>query len=98
EAPARARVRGRDELHARREANAPGRACHDQLAVLERLTQRLERTARELGELVEEQDAARRQRDLAGARAGTAADQRGRRCAVMPRAERPAPDGCAAHL
>ena len=61
EAAAGAGVGGGDQLHARRKAHTSGRARDDQLAVLERLPQGLERTARELRELVEEEHAAGRQ-------------------------------------
>ena len=57
-------------------------------AVLERLPQRLEHRPRELGQLVEQQDAAMREARLAGSRHGTAADDRRGRGAVMGRAER----------
>ena len=57
-------------------------------AVLERLPQRLERRPLELGQLVEQQDAAMREARLARTRAGAAADDRGGRGAVVRRAER----------
>ena len=58
-------------------------------ALLERLAQRVERARRELAELVEEQHAAVRERDLAGAgSAAAAADERGDRCRVVRGAER----------
>jgi hypothetical protein len=47
-----------NELKACREHRASAGACDADDAVLERLPQRLERRPRELGELVEEQDAA----------------------------------------
>jgi ATP-dependent DNA ligase len=46
----------------RRHPHRDGRARDDHLAVLERLAQRLERRPRELGQLVEEEHAAMRQR------------------------------------
>ena len=58
-------------------------------AVLERLAQRLERRARELAELVEEEDAPVRQRHLAGAGRVAAADEPGGRDRVVRRPERP---------
>ena len=59
--------------------------------VLERLPQRLEHRARELGQLVEQQDAAMRKRDLARARAWAATDDGRRRRAVVrcPKRRRP---------
>jgi len=80
--------RGRDELEARRKHRPPARARDGDHAVLERLAQRLEDGALELGELVEQQDAAMRERRFAGPGPGTAADDRGRRGAVVRRAER----------
>ncbi len=57
-------------------------------AVLERLAQRLEHRARELGQLVEQEHAAVRERHLARARARAAADDSRSRGAVVRRAER----------
>ncbi len=57
-------------------------------AVLERLPERLEHRARELGQLVEQQDPAMRERDLTRARARASADDGGRRRAVVRSAER----------
>src|SRR5439155_3657554 len=57
-------------------------------AVLERLAKRFEDVAPELGELVEEEDAAMRERELARTRIAAAPRQRGRGRAVMRRAER----------
>ena len=51
------------------------RADDRDAAVLDRLAQRLERRARELGELVEEQHAVVREHDLADPAAPRAADQ-----------------------
>jgi hypothetical protein len=56
--------------------------------VLERLAQCLEDRARELGQLVEEEDAPMRERDLAGTRARAATDDGRRRGAVVGGAER----------
>ena len=58
-------------------------------AVLERLTQDLERRLRELRQLVEEQHAVMRERDLAGPRHAAAADHRDHRRRVVRAAERP---------
>ena len=85
---ARAQVHRPDELEARREERVPADPRDRDDAVLERLAQRLEDRARELGQLVEQQHAAVRERDLARPRARAAADDRRRRGAVMRRAER----------
>jgi hypothetical protein len=55
-------------------------------AVLERLPQRLEDGAGELRQLIHEENPEVRERDLAGTRARAAADDGGRRGAVMRRA------------
>ena len=74
---ARARVRGGDEHEARRE-DRRALAAHDRhAAVLQRLAQRLERRARELGQLVEEQHAVVGEARLARRRDRAAADQAG---------------------
>jgi hypothetical protein len=70
-----ARIHGRDELEARREFGAARRAGDGDGAALQRLAQRLQRGARELRELVEEQHAVVRQRDLARPRRRSAAHQ-----------------------
>ena len=76
--PARARVGGGDEHEPRREHQRP-LAAHDRHApVLERLAQRVEARALELGELVEEQHAVVGERRLARPRRRAAADQPGR--------------------
>ena len=88
-----------DELEARREDGAPGRRGRPRRPVLERLPQRLERRPLELGQLVEEEDAAVREARLAGSRhPAPAADERRDRGRVVRRAERrhatsPAPGG-----
>jgi hypothetical protein len=90
EPAARARV---DEATSRNEAGsydqAPADAPDADEAVLERLPQRLDRGALELGQLVEEQHAVVGQRDLARARRGAAAEQGGHADGVVRRAERP---------
>ena len=93
---ARARVRGGDEHEAGRERHHPLRADDRDAAVLERLAERLEARAGELGQLVEEQDAVVGERGLAGRRRGAAADQAGRRDRVVRRAERARADQPAA--
>ena len=86
--PARTRVRGGDEQEARRE-DRRALAAHDgHAAVLQRLAQRLERGARELGQLVEEEHAVMGEARLAGYRDRAAADQAGGGDQVMRRAER----------
>ena len=59
---------------------------------LEGLAQALDGGARELGELVEEQDAVMGERDLSRARGGAAADQRGGGDGVVRGAKRPGVD------
>ena len=86
---ARARVHRGDELKARRKLGAVGGAGNRDVAGLQRLAQRFERGARKLGQFVEKQHAAVRQRDFAGARRRAAADQRHRAGGVMRRAGRP---------
>ena len=85
---ARAHVHRPHELEPRREERVPADAGDRDDAVLERLAQRLEHRARELRQLVEQQDAAVRERDLAGPRARSASDHRGSRRAVVRRAKR----------
>ena len=58
------------------------------MAVLERLAQRLQRGALELGELVEEENTAMRQARLTGSEVRAAADDGGGGSAVVRRAER----------
>ena len=88
--PARARVRRGDEHEARRERHHLLAADDRHVAVLERLAQRLQARARELRQLVEEQDAVVRERRLARLRRVGAADQAGGRDRVVRRAERAA--------
>jgi len=63
-----ARIHGGDELETRREFALPRGTRDGDAAGLERLAERLERGALELGELVEEQDTVMGERDLAGGR------------------------------
>jgi len=67
-------------------------ARNGDLAVLERLAQHLERVAAEFRQLVEEQDALVRERDLARLRVGAAARERRGRDRVMRAAEGPCAD------
>src|SRR5206468_1353468 len=76
---AAARVHRRDQLKARRIGDVPLSAGDVDAAGLERLAQRLERGAVELGQLVEKQDTLMRQRDLPRTRARSAADERRQR-------------------
>src|SRR6185295_4641952 len=87
ELAARARVHRRDELERGRELGVARGARDDDAAGLERLAQRLERSTRELGQLVEEEDTVVRERDLARTRRRAAADERGCRCGVVRRAQ-----------
>ena len=91
-------IHRRHELEASREDGLAGRSGDRDRAVLERLTQRLECRSLELRQLVEKQHAAVGEAGFAGARPGAATDDRGRRRAVVWRAERRArhewPLGC----
>jgi len=59
------------------------------LAVLQRLAQRIQHPRIELRQLIKEQHALMRQRNLAGFGAHAAAGQRGHACGVVGSAERP---------
>ena len=83
------RVARSDEHDRRGEPDRALTARDADAAALERLPERLERRPRELGELVEEQHPAVRERDLAGARVRPAPDQTLRRDRVVRRAEGP---------
>ena len=89
----RARVAARDQQEVGRELGGARRPADPHDAFFERLAQRVEHDGRELGQLVEEERAVMRERDLAraGARAPPA-DERDRRCAVVRRAERAGAD------
>src|SRR5262249_12323869 len=90
---ARARVAARDqrEVGGEVECDRGTGDAHD--AFLQRLPQRLEHAGVELRDLVEEQRAAMRERDLSRARSRAAtADDGGDRRGVVRRAERSAPD------
>jgi transposase len=86
-----ARIHCGDELEARGELRAPRGTRHRDAAALERLTQDFQHATVELGELVEEQHAMQRKRDLPRPGQAAAADQRCRGCGVVRRPERPAP-------
>ena len=85
-APA-ARVGGGHELKTGREARGSAGAGDGDRAVLERLPEGLQRSDRELGQLVEEQDAQVGQADLARMGDAPAADQPGVGHGVMGGAE-----------
>ena len=87
EEPAGARIHRGDEQHVARKDGGALRADDRDPALLERLADRLEHVAPELGQLVEKEDAPVGQRDFAGRRARAAADQPGARDAVVRRAE-----------
>src|SRR2546430_17358056 len=89
--PARAGVHRRNELKTRRELRLAGGAGDRDPAGFERLAQRFQYIAVEFRQLIQEQDAVVRQRDLAGARQVAAADQRRSRSAVMRCAKWPLP-------
>jgi len=82
-APSFQEVRCPDELKAGRKAHAAGRAGDEDLAVLERLSQRFERGSLELGELVQQQHAPVGKRRFAGPEPRPAADDGRGRGAVM---------------
>ena len=86
---AAARVHRRDELDPRREGHVRVGAGDADVAGLQRLAERIQHRALELGEFVEEQHAEVREADLAGPDAEPAADQRRHRRAMVRRAERP---------
>ena len=67
---ARAGVHGGDQLELGRVADGAPGPGEDHVPLLERLAERLEHVAPELGQLVEEEDAPVGERDLAGARRG----------------------------
>ena len=77
-----------DQLEARREGDAVVGAGDHRLAALERLAERIEHLRRELGQLVEKQDAVVGERGLAGPGADAAADHRRHRGGMVRRAER----------
>src|SRR5581483_9734410 len=79
---ARTEVHRRDELEPRGIDSSTLDPRHADDAVLERLAQRLERRAHELGQLVEQQHASVRQADLTRPWAAAAADDRRHRGAV----------------
>src|SRR6266545_6246199 len=86
--PKNSKVDRPDQLEAGREDRLAAGARDGDVAVLERLAERLERGPRELRELVEEEHAVVREARLPGSRPGPAADDRRRRGAVVRRPER----------
>jgi len=87
--PARTGVGRRDQREPCGELDGACRPRHDHTAVLQRLAQTLECIPAELGELVEEQHAVVRERDLTGTQERrAAAEQAGERHGVMRGPER----------
>src|SRR5262245_26262182 len=76
-----------DELEARGKQRVPAHPGYQDDAVLEWLPKGLQHRTRELRQLVQEEDAAVGQRDLSRPRTRSAADDRGRRGAVVRGAE-----------
>ena len=74
---ARTGVHGGDKLYVGGKHGRAAAARDGQASLLERLAQRLERVAPELGQLVEEEHAAVRERKLAGADGMATAEERG---------------------
>ena len=85
---ARTGIHRRDQAERRGEGHAAGRARDPNAPLFERLPEHLDRAARELRQLVEEEHAVVRQRDLAGPRHAAAADQRRFGAGVVRGAER----------
>src|SRR5262245_41379224 len=85
-------IGGGDELQLRREGAGHARSRDDDPPLLEDLAQGLEAAAVELGQLVEEEDAAVGERDLAGARGASPAQEPRSARGVMRGAERALPD------
>src|SRR5262249_12246165 len=83
-----AQIHGSHEEHASREERVPADPGDRDDTVLERLPQCLEHWSRELRQLVEQEDAPVRERDLAGSWAWPSTDDRRRRRAVVRRSER----------
>ena len=65
---ARTRIETRDEHESRGIRHAAGRPAHGDAAILERLAEHFQDAARKLRQLIEEQHAVMRERDLAGPR------------------------------
>ena len=83
-------VHGRNELKRCRELGLAGRARDHDMPGLQRLAQHFQHLVIKLGQLVEKQHAAMRQRDLARLGGGAAAHQRHTRGRMMRAAKRPA--------
>src|SRR5690606_22363908 len=96
-AAAAARVHGSHELDARGISDPVIGARDHRLSGLERLAQRVEHLRRELRQLVEEQHAEMRQRDLTGLRPRAAADEGCHARRMMRGPERPLHSELAAH-
>ena len=83
-----ARVHRRHELHTRREGDVRIGPRNADIAGLERLPKRIQNTALEFWQLVEEEDSEVSETDLARPDAEPAADKGGHGCTVMRRSER----------
>ena len=92
EVAARAGIHGRGQHEARRKTERHGGAGDGDRVIFQRLAHHFEHVARELGQLVEKEQAVVGQRDLAGAGHDAAADQSGVGDGVVRRAERPLRD------
>ena len=92
EVAAGAGIHGRGQHEARRKAERHGGAGDGDGVVFQRLAHDFEHVARELGQLVEEEQAVVGQRDFAGAGNDAAADQAGVGDGVVRRAEGPLRD------
>ena len=86
--PAGARVRCGDELKVCGKHDRAASPCKHHLALFEYLAERLQRSALELGQLVEKEDSKVCQRDLSRTRWSAAAEQSGPRRTVVWRAKR----------
>src|SRR5439155_3931211 len=84
-----ARVRGGDQLEARREMPGPASARDGDASVLERLTQGFQHVLGKLRKLVQEQHAEMRERHLPGMGRAAPSDEPRRRHRVMRRTEGP---------
>src|SRR5690606_22103524 len=75
EIAARARIHRRDQLEARRKIGLPGRARDRNAPRFQRFAQDFEYGALELRQFIQKKHAVMRERDFAGTRRATAADQ-----------------------
>jgi hypothetical protein len=82
------RIHGTDQHESRRERRRSGRARDDHAALLERLTEQIERVSMELEDLVEKEHSVMRETHFAGARLRPASNEGRVRRRVMGRAKR----------